>query len=95
MRLDNPIENYSIAANHIGDIDVYKGEIFLVVEWFVDGEGKDVQITEHDAKNLAFKRSFSFEPSLGPKELSGITLWMVSWVGGESGKHLYEYDMKI
>ena len=49
IRLDTPLENYPIAANHIGDIDVYNGELFLGVEWFVDGEGKDIQITIHDA----------------------------------------------
>jgi len=99
--LSNPLEGYPIAANHIGDIDVYNGEIFLGVEWFVDGEGKDIQITVHDATTLSFKRSFPFDPSSGQKEVSGIavdrdhgTLWMVSWVGGDSGKHLYEYDLR-
>jgi len=101
LLLENPLEGYPIPANHIGDIDVYNGEIFLGVEWFVDGEGKDIQITVHDANTLAYKRSFPFEPSSGQREVSGIavdreheTLWMVSWVGGDSGKHLYEYDLK-
>ena len=60
LRLETPLENYPIAANHIGDIDVYNGELFLGVEWFVDGEGKDIQITIHDAQTLELKRSFPF-----------------------------------
>ena len=100
LRLDDPLADYPIASNHIGDIDVYNGELFLGVEWFVDGEGKDIQITVHDAETLRYKRSFPFEPSSGQKEVSGIavdrdhdTLWMASWVGGDSGNHLYEYDL--
>ena len=74
IRLETPLENYPIAANHIGDIDVYNGELFLGVEWFVDGEGKDIQITIHDAQTLELKRSFTFEPESGQKEVSGIAV---------------------
>ena len=101
LQLATPLENYPVAANHIGDIDVYNGELYLGVEWFVDGQGKDIQITIHDADTLALKRSFPFAPSSGQKEVSGIavdrehqTVWMASWVGGDSGRHLYEYDLQ-
>jgi hypothetical protein len=96
----DPFQAYPTPANHIGDIDAHEGEIYLGVEWFEDGVGKDIQITVHDADTLAFKRRFPFEPSSGQLEVSGIavdrehrTLWMCSWVGGESGRHLYEYEL--
>ena len=96
-----PFEGYSIPSNHIGDIDVYNGEIYVGAENFMDGVGKDIQIAIHDANTLKFKRTFKFEPKSGQEEVSGITVdpvkktvWMCSWVGEESGRHLYEYDLK-
>ena len=97
----NPFEGYSIPSNHIGDIDVYNNEIYVGAENFMDGVGKDIQIAIHDADTLKLKRTFSFEPSSGQEECSGIcvnpdtqTVWMCSWVGEESGRYLYEYDLK-
>ncbi|MDR3177103.1 MAG: hypothetical protein LBU06_11305 [Desulfovibrio sp.] len=97
---ENPFEGYAIPSNHIGDIDVFNGELFISAEWFEDGVGKDIQIAIHDAETLKFKRSFKFEPSSGQEEVSGIcvdrdkrTVWMCSWVGGNSGNYLYEYSL--
>ena len=97
---ENPFNGYEVAANHIGDIDVFENELYLSIEWFVDGQGKDIQIAIHDADTLQFKRSFPFEESSGQLEVSGIAvdrdsrqIWMSSWVGGDSGKHLYQYDL--
>jgi hypothetical protein len=97
---ENPFEGYSIPSNHIGDIDVFNGELFISAEWFMDGVGKDIQIAIHDAATLKFKRTFKFEPASGQEEVSGIcvdrdkrTVWMCSWVGEESGRYLYEYDL--
>ncbi|CAK7053388.1 MAG: hypothetical protein DELT_01105 [Desulfovibrio sp.] len=97
---ENPFEGYAIPSNHIGDIDVYNGELFISAEWFMDGVGKDIQIAIHDAETLKFKRTFKFEPSSGQEEVSGIcvdrdkkTVWMCSWVGENSGRYLYEYDL--
>ncbi|MDR1827773.1 MAG: hypothetical protein LBR29_05540 [Methylobacteriaceae bacterium] len=97
---ENPFEGYAIPSNHIGDIDVFDGELFISAENFMDGVGKDIQIAIHDAKTLKFKRTFKFEPDSGQEEVSGITVdrdkktvWMCSWVGEESGRHLYEYDL--
>lgn len=66
----------------------------------MDGVGKDIQIAIHDAGTLKLKRSFAFEPSSGQEEVSGIcvdtdkrTVWMVSWVGEESGRYIYEYSL--
>lgn len=97
---ENPFEGYAIAANHIGDIDVFNGEIFVSAEYFMDGVGKDIQIAIHDAVTLKLKRTFKFEPASGQEECSGIavdrdkrTVWMCSWVGEESGRYLYEYSL--
>lgn len=97
---ENPFEGYAIAANHIGDIDVFNGEIFVSAEYFMDGVGKDIQIAIHDAATLKLKRTFKFEPASGQEECSGIavdrdkrTVWMCSWVGEESGRYLYEYSL--
>ena len=97
---ETPFEGYSIPSNHIGDIDVLDGEIFVSAENFMDGVGKDIQIAIHDAKTLKLKRTFRFEPSSGQEEVSGITVdpdkrsvWMCSWVGEESGRYLYEYSL--
>ena len=100
LQNDKPFDGYPIASNHIGDIDVYNNEIYVSAENFMDGVGKDIQIAVHDTENLKLKRSFAFEPKSGQEEVSGITVdpvkktvWMSSWVGGESGNYLYEYDL--
>ncbi|MEG2172892.1 MAG: hypothetical protein RRY29_06500 [Desulfovibrionaceae bacterium] len=97
---ENPFEGYAIPSNHIGDIDVFEGELFVSAENFMDGVGKDIQIAIHDAKTLKFKRSFKFDPASGQEEVSGVcvdrdkrTVWMCSWVGENSGRYLYEYSL--
>ena len=96
----DPFRTYQVSANHFGDIDVYNGEIFCGAEYFMDGVGKDIQITIHDANTLEYKRAFPFAADSGQVECSGITVntddktvWMCSWVGGESGRYIYEYDL--
>ena len=42
-----PFVHYKIPCNHIGDIDVYNGELFISAEYFMDGKGKDIQIAIH------------------------------------------------
>ena len=98
---ENPFQTYTIASNHIGDIEAYNGELYIAAEWFEDGVGKDIQIAIHDAKTLEWKRSFPFAPESGQQEVSGITVdasrnlvWLCSWVGGDSGRHLYSYNLK-
>ncbi len=97
---EDPFRNFEIEANHFGDIDVYNNEIYTGAEYFLDGEGKNIQIAVFDGDTLEYKRSFPFEPESGQLECSGLavdpdskSVWMVSWVGGESGKYLYRYDM--
>ncbi len=95
-----PFEGYEIEVNHIGDIDVYENELYISAEYFMDGVGKNIQIAVYDGDTLELKRTFPFEEESGQLECSGIavdpdtkTVWMCSWVGEESGRYLYRYDL--
>ncbi|MDG4948271.1 hypothetical protein NYR72_06900 [Actinobacillus equuli subsp. haemolyticus] len=95
-----PFIGYQKEANHIGDIDIYNNELYISSEWFMDGIGKNIQIAIHDPDSLAFKRAVDFYPESGQLEVSAITVdtvnrsvWMASWVGEESGRYLYEYNL--
>ena len=97
---DKPFVGYKKQVNHIGDIDVYNHELYLGVEYFMDGVGKNIQIAVYDTDTLTLKRTFNFESKSGQKECSGIavnpdnkTVCMCSWVGEESGRYLYNYDL--
>ncbi len=97
---ESPFDGYPTAANHIGGIDVFNGEIFVGAEHFMDGVGKDIQIGVHDADTLKLKRAFKFEPASGQLEVSAIcvdtdkrVIWMTSWVGEESGRYIYAYSL--
>jgi len=99
-RNENPFEGYEQTVNHIGDIDCYNGELYLGVEYFMDGEGSNIQIAVYDTETLTMKRTFAFAPETGQVEVAGIgvnpddqRVCMCSWVGGESGRYLYEYDL--
>ena len=98
----SPFEDFKDGAkvNHIGDIDVYNGEIYTGVEYFMDGKASDIQIAIYDAETLKLKRNYPFEPASGQTECSGITVdtdnksvWMCAWEDGESGRYLYRYDL--
>ena len=97
---EDPFKGYEIEVNHIGDIDVYNNELYIGAEYFMDGVGKNIQIAVYDGDTLELKRTFPFEESSGQLECSGIavdtdskTVWMCSWVGEESGRYLYKYDL--
>ena len=97
----DPFQGYERSVNHIGDIDVYDNELYIGAEYFMDGVGSEIQIAVYDADTLTLKRTFPFEESSGQLECSGIavdpdtkTVWMCSWVGEESGRYLYRYDLK-
>ena len=84
---------FSQEVNHIGDIDVFDGEVFCGAELFLDGVASNIQIAVFDAQTLQFKRAFPFAPESGQTECSGITvnpddrtLWMSSWANGDSGR---------
>ena len=87
----------SPAPNHIGDIDIYEGEIYAGCEYFMDGVGTNIQTAIYDAETLLYKRSIPWEPASGQVECCGLAVdrilgfvWMADWV---DGSHLYCYDM--
>lgn len=95
-----PFEGYSLEVNHIGDIDVYNNELYLGVEYFMDGEGKNIQVAVYDGDTLKLKRVFPFRADTGQLECSGIavdpdsrTVYMTSWIDDASSEYLYMYDL--
>ena len=99
--VSEPFGSFDAEVNHIGDIDVYNGEIYAGVEYFMDGAGKNIQMAVYNAETLELDRTFMFEPESGQLEVSGIavdpdhgSMWMCSWVEDESSSYLYRYDLK-
>ena len=95
-----PFEGYALEVNHIGDIDVYNNELYLGVEYFMDGEGSNIQVAVYDGDTLKLKRVFPFRADTGQLECSGIavdpdsrTVYMSSWIGDVSSQCLYMYDL--
>jgi len=93
---DDPFRDLAKPANHIGDIDVYDGELYAGIEWFVDGQGRDIQIAVYDAETLDYVRSIDWEPGSGQVEVSAVAVdpvggvvWMTDWV---DGRYVYRYD---
>ena len=96
-----PFSGFVDEVNHIGDIDVYDGEIYAGVEYFMDGEAKNIQIAVYDAQTLELTRTWPFAEESGQNEVSGIavdsdtrSVWLCSWADGESGRYLYRYDLE-
>ena len=96
----DPFKGYALEVNHIGDIDVYRNELYLGVEYFMDGEGKNIQVAVYDGDSLKLKRVFPFRADTGQLECSGIavdsdsrTVYMTSWIDDESSEYLYMYDL--
>lgn len=96
-----PFGKFDAEVNHIGDIDVYNGEIYAGVEYFMDGSASNIQMAVYDAGTLELVRTYMFDPESGQTEVSGITvdpdngyMWMCSWAEDESGSYLYRYDLE-
>ena len=96
----DPFQGYTLEVNHIGDIDVYNNELYLGVEYFMDGEGKNIQVAVYDGDTLKLKRTFPFRSDTGQMECSGIavdadsrTVYMTSWIDDKSSEYLYMYDL--
>lgn len=97
----DPFYGYELEVNHIGDIDVYNNELYLGVEYFMDGVGKNIQVAVYDGDTLKLKRVFPFSSATGQLECSGIavdpdskTVYMTSWIDDESSNFLYMYDLE-
>ena len=56
LKNENPFANFEKPANHLGDIDIYKDEIYAGGEMFADGRGEDIQIAIYDAETLQYRR---------------------------------------
>ena len=98
---DKPFDKISENVNHIGDIDVYNGEIYAGIETFMSGESENIKIAIYDAETLKLKKTYEFDKESGQTEVSGIavdpdtkSIWMCSWADGESGRYLYRYDLE-
>ena len=98
MKNDEPFKGLKLQSNHFGDIDVWNGELYCGIEWFEDGVGKNIQVAIYDAKTLTFKRSLSFDPASGQKEVSGLAVdrvrnmvWMSDWV---DSRYVYCYSLE-
>ncbi|MCI1779878.1 MAG: hypothetical protein LKI53_07985 [Bacteroidales bacterium] len=98
MENKNPFTGLKKPANHIGDIDVWKGELYCGMETFVDGHGTNIQVAVFDAKTLKFKRSLAWEPASGQVECSGLAVdrlrnmvWMSDWV---DSRYVYCYSLE-
>ncbi len=96
-----PFSAFTDEVNHIGDIDVYNGELYAGVEYFMDGEARNIQIAVYDAETLELTRTYAFDAGSGQTEVSGIavdpdsgSIWLCSWADGESGRYLYRYDLE-
>ena len=96
----DPFKGYDLEVNHIGDIDVYRNELYLGVEYFMDGVGKNIQVAVYDGDTLELKRVFPFRADTGQGECSGIAVdpdagivYMCSWIDDPSSRFLYLYDL--
>ena len=97
----DPFKGYEFEVNHIGDIDVYHNELYLGVEHFMDGVGKNIQVAVYDGDTLELKRVFPFRADTGQLECSGIAVdpdagivYMTSWIDDESSSYLYMYELE-
>lgn len=84
-------------VNHLGDIDVYNGELYCGVERFEYGRGYDIAVAVYDAATLEWKRDLPWSPWSGQVEVSGIAVdrdggkvWMSDWV---DSRYVYCYDL--
>ena len=74
----DPFAGYELEVNHIGDIDVWQNELYLGVEYFMDGEGKNIQVAVYDGDTLQLKRVFPFRADTGQLEGSGTAVAKLS-----------------
>lgn len=93
-----PFTKLEKEANHFGDIDVWKGEIYTGIEIFDFGVSKNIQVAVYDAETLEYKYSIPWNAESGQVEVSGLTVdrdknmvWMSDWT---KGKYIYRYDLK-
>ena len=98
MKNDTPFEGLKLESNHFGDIDIWNGELYCGIEYFMDGRGKNIQIAVYDAETLKFKRALDWDPASGQVEVSGIAVdrnrnmvWLSDWV---DSRYVYCYSLE-
>lgn len=97
MKNEQPFQHPE-KANHFGDIDIYKGEIYCGLEKFEYGRGYNIAISIYDAKTLQWKRDLPWSPESGQVEVSGLAVdrdknmvWMSDWV---DSRYVYCYSLE-
>lgn len=97
---NDPFKGYDIEVNHIGDIDIYNNELYVGVEYFLDGVGSNIQVAVYDGDTLELKRVFPFKSDTGQLECSGVAVdydlkivYLSSWIDDESSNYLYMYNL--
>lgn len=95
---ETPFDKLEKKANHFGDIDVYKGEIYTGIEIFSFGTSENIQVAVYDADTLEYKYSIPWDEKSGQVEVCGLAVdrdkdmvWMADWT---KGRYLYRYDLK-
>lgn len=98
LKNDKPFEGLQLESNHFGDIDIWNGELYCGIEYFMDGRGKNIQIAIYDAETLKFKRSLNWDPASGQVEASGLAVdrlrnmvWISDWV---DSRYVYCYSLE-
>ena len=97
----NPFADLTLKADHLGDIDVYNGEVYACADARSGGAAADLQIAVYDAQTLTPARAYAIDAQSGQKDCSGIavdpdtqSIWTCSWTDGESGRYLYRYSLE-
>ena len=98
LKNDKPFEGLALESNHFGDIDIWNGELYCGIEYFMDGRGKNIQIAIYDAATLKFKRALNWDPASGQVEASGLAVdrvrnmvWISDWV---DSRYVYCYSLE-
>lgn len=97
MKNDAPFHHPEL-ANHFGDIDIFKGEIYTGNEKFEYGRGYNISIDVYDAKTLKWKRTIPWCAESGQVECSGVAvdrekneIWLSDWV---DSRYVYCYSLE-
>ncbi|MDP0505998.1 MAG: hypothetical protein Q7K47_02100 [Fusobacterium sp. JB019] len=95
---ENPFTKLEKEANHLGDIDVWNGEIYTGIEIFQFGVSKNIQVAVYDAKTLEYKYSIPWDETSGQVEVCGLAVdrernmvWMADWT---KGRYIYRYNLE-
>ena len=97
----DPFADIEGKADHLGDIDVYNGEVYACAEAGSGEAASDLQIAVYDAQTLKPVRTYAIDAQSGQRDCSGIavdpdtqSMWTCSWSGDESGRYLYRYSLE-